>query len=285
MILKECNVLHFEDNDIYRSEIYGDKIIVNEDYYGIRILDFSLNTIKIIPIIEGLKISYIYKQSDGSAIIVYDSYDPRLIFIDLETCNPIIINLDNFIDHYFWPYTYYWEKNSLIFALDRKSVWDIEQKNVFYQFNFKSFALERISSKQVRLIAPCFIDFYKTCKKYRALTIDCNKKTFVFKKNRNLLGFHDYENKNTILTKHRLGFFEEEVYYNDNFVFFCSWKKNIVFKKYKVFIRSEDPYYCLRLNFLSKDTILLLETNRNDHKLCRIGTYKLETSSAEQPRI
>lgn len=47
MILKRLHTLNFEDNDIYRIESYQDKIIANEDYHGIRILDFSLNTIKV----------------------------------------------------------------------------------------------------------------------------------------------------------------------------------------------------------------------------------------------
>lgn len=269
MILKEKNLLSFEDNDIYQVETYGDKIIVNEDYNGIRILDSSLNTLKIISITEGLIVHSIYKQANGNSIIIYDFDHKQLIFIDLEICNPLTINLEIFVDHYFWPYAYHWKKNILIFAL--------QEKYGFYQLNFTSFSLEKISSKEVRIIAPSFFEFLRICKKYNIISIDSEKQNFIFKKNRKLIGFYNYNNKSIILTKHKLSFFEEEIhYYNGYFIFFYVWEKNIVFQKHKMFIRSEDPYYCLRINCLTNGIIIILETNKNDHKFCRLGAYVLQ---------
>ena len=71
MILKTIHELCFENNDIYQIESCADKIIVNEDYYGVKILDLSLNTIKTIPFMEKLVIFSILAFSFCFSYFVY----------------------------------------------------------------------------------------------------------------------------------------------------------------------------------------------------------------------
>ncbi len=268
MILKKLHTLNFEDNDIYRIESYQDKIIANEDYHGIRILDFSLNTIKVIPLFEGLIVDFIYKKLDGNAIIVCDLDNNRLVLVDLQFFTHSIIQVEPPKNGYFFSRNYYWRDNIFILA--------IENKNIFYQLNFETLTLNKISQKKVTDLVPEFVIFSNACRKYKAVTIYPEKEAFIFKKNRNLIGFYDYKSKNLILTKHKLGDFEDVDYHRSGFIFFYLWEKCIAFQKNKVFISSADPnYYCLRTNFLSNDTILILETNRDDHKFCILSVYQL----------
>jgi hypothetical protein len=268
MILKQLHALSFENNDIYRLESHLDKIIVNEDYHGIRILDFSLNTIKIIPIIEGLIVDCIYKQFDGNSIMLYDMDHDRLVLINLETYKPIIVTIDDNLHGNFYSRNYYWQDATLIFA--------VENDVTFYQFNFTSLILEKISQKIVRILAPTFFSFSQACRKHNAITIYPEKEAFIFKKNRKLIAFYDYKNKKLIIKKYKLGNFQDVYFYQDTFIFFHLWQKIIAFQKYKMFINSPDPYYYLRIDFLSNDTIVILETDKNDHKICRLGIYALE---------
>src|SRR3990170_2473353 len=179
MILKRLHTLKFEDNDIYRIASYQDKIIVNEDFHGIRILDLSLNTIKIIPITEGLIVDFIYKKTDGNAIIVCDLENNRLILVDLQFFTHSIIQLDEPSTCYFFSRNYYWIKDIFILA--------IENENIFYQLNFESLTLAKIPPKKVKDIALQFFVFSNACRKYKAITIYPEKEAFIFKKNRNLI--------------------------------------------------------------------------------------------------
>jgi len=277
MTLKEKNLLEFEDNDIYQLETYGNKIIVNEDYFGIRVLDLSLNTIKIIPIFDGLIVSDIYKKPGGNAILIYDSHQGKLIFIDLETYSPVVINIRNFINHYIWPEAYYWHQDKIIFAISKTEFFNPlkEHHNIFYQLDLASFTLTKISSKKVRSIAPNFFIFYTICKRHDTFTIDSYKQTFTFKKNSKIIGFYDHKiGKN--LHRYRVGMFEDIYYHRNNFITFHNWEKNIGFAHHKFFIKAEDPsYYCLRISFLDNNNVAILQTNRDNHKFCNIGIYEL----------
>lgn len=267
MILNTIHELCFENNDIYQIESCGDKIIANDDYYGVRILDHSLNTIKTIPFLEKLVIFSIYKKYDNSAVMLYAPEQNSLFFVDLQTFQHFTIKPENHLNDYFFGRNYYWQNNTLIFTE--------ENKNAFYQINFESSTLKKISTKTVKTINPTFFDFWKTCKKYNAITIYPNQNSFIFQKNRKLIAFYDYKNKNLILKKHSPGLFEEVYYCNEKFIFFDAWNKNIEFTNSNGFWRAEDPYYCLRIINLDNGNIAMLFTNKNDHQKCFLQIYEL----------
>jgi hypothetical protein len=266
MILNKTHELCFEQNNIYQLESCLDKIIVNEDYHGIRILDLSLNTIKIISIMKGLIIFSIYKKYDGTSIMLYSPEQNHLVFINLQTFKYFIIEPRNPLIDYFFDRNYYWQDNTLIFA--------VENKDIFYQVDFESSTLEQVSQKTVKTLAPSFIDFFKIYKKHNVITVHPDQSSFIYQKNRNLTAFYDYKNKNLILTKHSTGHFEEIYYHNETFIFFDLWNKIIKFKNSKLFLQGIDNYDCLKMSILSNNSIVILLTNKNNHRQCILETYE-----------
>jgi hypothetical protein len=269
MILKKLHELYFETNDIYQLESFSDNLIVNDDYQGIMILDFSLNILHKISIMEGLVVNSIYKKYDNTYAIIHDFDKCLIVFVDLQRFNFNIIKLPTDLEGYCFGHNYYWQNNILILNL--------ENHDIFYQFNFQSFSLEKISQKTVKTIAPVFYDFWKACKKYNAITIYPAQNSFVFYKNRKLTAFYDYKNKNLILTKHPSKFFEDIYYHNGDFIFFDLWNKKITFKKNKAFFEMIENYYCLKINFLSNDTIAILQTNKENHQKCVLQIYEWQS--------
>jgi hypothetical protein len=272
MLLKELNYLTLDKNNVYRLEPYHDKIIINENYDSIKILDLSLNIIKTISLIPNLQINSIYKQSNGNAIIIHDFDHEQLIFVDLKTEKTILINIKIFIAEPFYPYHYYWQENTLIFALEKKCS--------FYRLNLISLSLEQIASKTVQLIAPSFFDFCYICnlycRKYRTVIIDSDKESCIFFKNRNLIGFYKHKNKVLILSKHKFTLSEKAYCYKDNLIFFDLANKTILFKKDKYLFDIEKSYECLDVNLLNNNNIIVLERNKDNHRLSLIKIYEIE---------
>ena len=272
MILNKIHELCFEKNDVYQIESCADKIVINEDYHGIRILDLSLNTIKVISFIERLVFFSIYKKYDNSAVVLYALEQNSLIFVNLQTFKYFTIKPHVPLINYPFDRNYYWENDTLIFA--------IENSDIFYQVDFESSSVKRISHKAVKLASQAFFDFWKACKKYNDITIYPNQGTFTFKKNRQLSGFYDYKNKKLMLTKHSLGLFEEIYYHNGMFIFFDLWDKNIKCKNNKTFLPEPDPhYYYLRINGLNNGNIAVLLTNKDNHQKCILKVYEIHKYS------
>lgn len=266
MILNTIHELYFENNDIYQIESCGDKIIANDDYHGVRILDLSLNTIKTIPFLEKLVIFSIYKKYDNSAVMLYAPEQNNLFFVDLQTFKHFTIKPEISLNDFPFGRNYYWKNDNLIFVDDNR--------NIFYQVDFKSSAVKKITTKTVKSISPTFLNFSNTCKKHHAITIYPEKETLIFQKNRKLVAFYDYKNKNLILKKHSPGFFEEIFYHNGTFIFFDAWNKNIKFRDNNEFWNAEPPYYCLRIISLANGNIAMLFTNRDDHQKCILQIYE-----------
>lgn len=269
MILNTTHELYFDNNDIFQMQSCADKIIVNEDYHGIRILDLSLNTIKIIPLMERLVILSFYKKYDNSSVAIYAPEQNRLIFVDLQTFTHFTVELLDPLTKYYLDRNYYWQDNTLIFG--------IENRDIFYQFDFEFSMLKKISQKTVRSIAPSFLDFWQACKKYDAITIYPDQSSFTYKKNRKLTGFYDYKNNGLILTKHSLKLFDEVYYHNKMFIFSDLWNKNINIHN-KIFFSGASSYYCLRISNLDNGNIAVLYTNRDDHRYCFLQIWEINNT-------
>ena len=80
------------DKDIYFLEIVGDKIIINDDYSGISVLDFELNLIKRVNIMEGL---IVYSAFDnGKSILLFCPDNACVVYVDMETFDHHIFSLE-----------------------------------------------------------------------------------------------------------------------------------------------------------------------------------------------
>jgi len=104
-------IKNFENNDVYFIEIVMNKIIINNNYEGIIILDEQLNVIKSIKLTEQLIIDTAFIKD--KEIVLFDYENQRLIYTNLESYDFRTIELsDEFEDIILTPY-YEWIDHNL----------------------------------------------------------------------------------------------------------------------------------------------------------------------------
>ena len=81
----------FTNNDIYFMEVVEEKIIINDNYDGVLILDSDLNILKSIRLLEELSIDTSFLNNQQ--IVLYCYENQCLIYINIDTYEYKIISL------------------------------------------------------------------------------------------------------------------------------------------------------------------------------------------------
>lgn len=106
----------FTDNDIYFMELVSDKLVINDDYDGVFILDLELNMIKELKLFNDMSIYMSFIKD--KEIVLYCEENQCLVHINTDTCEYKIFPLSKeFEDIIFMPF-YEWVDNDLILLSD-----------------------------------------------------------------------------------------------------------------------------------------------------------------------
>lgn len=110
----------FTDNDIYFMELVSDKLIINDNYNGVFILDHGLNMIKELKLFNDMSI-YMSFIKDRE-IVLYCEENQCLVHINIDTYEYKIFPLSKeFEDIVFMPF-YEWVDNDLILLSDNGNI-------------------------------------------------------------------------------------------------------------------------------------------------------------------
>lgn len=110
----------FTDNDIYFMEIVSDKLVINDNYDGVFILDLELNMIKELKLFNDMSIYMSFIKD--KEIVLYCEENQCLVHINTDTCEYKIFPLSKeFEDIVFMPF-YEWVDNDLILLSDNGNV-------------------------------------------------------------------------------------------------------------------------------------------------------------------
>lgn len=114
--IKLESVKDFYSNDIYFIEIVSDKIIMNDNYNGILILDSNLNIIKQIKLLDNLVIDIAFINNERIVLYLYENN--CLIYIDTNSYYNRIIFLDKYFEDTVFLSLYEWVENDLVLMAD-----------------------------------------------------------------------------------------------------------------------------------------------------------------------
>lgn len=102
----------YSNNDIYFIEIVQDKIIINDNYDGIIILDSQFNIIKKIKLLDDMVIDTSF--SKNNEIILYCYENRCFIYLDINTYVYNIISLNSDYSEMSFLSLYEWHNDELI---------------------------------------------------------------------------------------------------------------------------------------------------------------------------
>ena len=112
----------FYDNDIYFMKRVGNKIILNNNYEGILILDAELNIIKEEKLLDDLLISDCFVNQDTKEIMLYAYENHCFAYFDTVNYIKKIIPIQEEFKEFFFQPSYEWKSNKLLLLADAGAV-------------------------------------------------------------------------------------------------------------------------------------------------------------------
>jgi hypothetical protein len=252
MIIIETTKLFFKKNDIYILENYNNDFIINSNYQGLLLLDNSLQIKKELIIPLKTPIYYLYKQYNNNNIMLYLPDINQIIFVDIKTSNNFTVELPETFNKEVLSPNYYWNDNILIF---------ITFDNNFYQFNFSSKTLHQISYDKGKKTCPSFFTFFDTSTHYDIVKFYPEKRSFIFRKNDNIIGFLNcQQNTQNLIKKLNQGWHDVE-YNNNVFIFIHENKIELISNNDKALITPYTNFIFLRAKFIDNNHFVVLSSN------------------------
>lgn len=135
-----------DNNDMYFLEIVADKIVVNDNYSGVLILDRNLNVLKSLPLIEGIRIYTSYTNPINEEILLYCPDNNIIVYVNLKDYDYKIIQLNDGVDNLIFAEVYEWNENYVIL-----STYEFE----FVKIHIKKSSLERIELGVAEQLYSC----------------------------------------------------------------------------------------------------------------------------------
>ncbi len=153
------------DNDMYFLEIVADKIVINDNYSGVIILNKNLNIIKRLSLIEGITIYSSYVNHINEEILLYCPDNDIIVHINLKGYDYRIIQLEDGLDDLIFSNAYEWHKDYVIL-----STYNFE----LVKINMENLSLEKIGSNMAEQLYP---SIYKSLELHKKSNIEIENST------------------------------------------------------------------------------------------------------------
>ncbi|WP_291584053.1 hypothetical protein [Clostridium sp. UBA6640] len=184
MIIK-AKEFNQNNNDIYFIEILSDKIIINDNYNGILILDNNLELIKKLEVFDDITIYSSFSNNVNEEILLFCPDNECMVYIDLKTYEYNVIYLNNGLENLIFSNLYEWNENGLALST---------YKGEFYSIYIDEKIIQKIDYKEVKTLYSRLYKFYQKSTKQKVIKVfpdeyiaiiedeKCNINAFSYKK-------------------------------------------------------------------------------------------------------
>jgi hypothetical protein len=267
--------LDISNADVYLLEAVQDKLIINDAYNGIVILNDSLSSIADITLLDNLRIRWVFKKATEDEILLYCYENRCLIHISMHTFKNTLIPLpDDYKGQFLIP-LYYWINNEIILASDNK----------LYRVDILNQVIKPIAETDIE---ESHLEFLKVWHQFRESDIlfyDAQEYALIFQEGTKLV-FEDFD----LIRKRRVikAFSEEQpirdaLYHKDEIVVVHDKELSLLQLSTDscATLKAEIPYTFLKARFLSdsykKFAVLCKDSARPKH--ARLQVYELPKHS------
>lgn len=260
----------FTNNDIYFMEVVSDKIIINDNYDGVLILDSELNIIKRIKLLDDLMIYLSFIKENE--IILYCYENQCLIYINIDSYAYDIILLDaDLNERIFLPF-YEWVDNDLILLAD--------SGNIFVHVNLLDNKAQIIQKNTIEKFQVSIYDDWNKLNKFLMYKVYPNRYHAVIK-SKNVIMLMNYKNDTeSVLKIVPIKFHDIEVATTNCAAQISESEISVMYGGKNVVLYPKDQYYrFLRGKFITidkTDYLLLLLSSNFDSTNAKIEKYPLK---------
>ncbi|NFH70234.1 hypothetical protein FDC35_12740 [Clostridium botulinum] len=141
----------FEKNDIYFMEVLSDKIIINDNYDGILILDNNLDLIKRLNVFEDMTI-YSAFVNNNEEMLLFCPDNECMVYINIANYEYKVINLNNGLENLIFSTLYEWNDNGLVLTT---------YKGEFYSVSVYQKSIQKIGYEEIERLYPKLYKFHQ----------------------------------------------------------------------------------------------------------------------------
>jgi len=245
------------DAQLYFLEIIGNKIVINDNYEGIIILDNFFNIIKTIKIFDDIMIWRCYKHFSEKAFLLYCYENSCFIYIDIQSWKFSIIKIEESCEILFSRF-YWWEnRNEIILTT---------YKNELFKICLTEKLLTKISESYLKNHCRQFYQIWLNYKDFSVIHFFPRDNVLLVQDQvKYELIIYNYAN----VTEERIPYFLEDThdfYYQNGSVLVIHEKQiDLITPDYKRFkIQTKDPLVSLRAKFIESEAICFVALYRNE---------------------
>jgi len=149
----------FKCSDIYFMEVISNKIIINDNYDGILILDNNLDLIKRLNIFKGITV-YSSFINDNEEMLLFCPDNECMVYIDIANYEYKVIYLNNGLESLIVSNLYEWNENGLVLTT---------YKGEFYRVCVYEKTIQKIDYIEIEKLYPNLYNFYKESIKHKVI--------------------------------------------------------------------------------------------------------------------
>ena len=264
-----CNMINtkmIKDNDLYFLEVIGDRIIINDNYEGVIILDKDFNELDKLRIFTDFVVDVSFKKADCIVICCYEKH--CFVCVDVYTLEFQVIPFSSKMENMFFQNHYIWQEDILILMADNGSS--------IVQIDLKSFEIVLIKDTEMMEQSKAFKEFnnclcYKTYADENCVLIESSSDIFLI----------DYQNGTRSFKGHHLRDFHDIEVFCEYVVQVSETKILISNTKGNIELFPSTPNYrFLRAKFVRHEgdpSLILLSCSNSNSQLAKLEKCKLKT--------
>lgn len=264
-LLKE---IFIDSNDVYVLESLQKTILVNDNYSGIKLYDYNLESRGSIKIFDGILIHTVYKSPNKNAVILYCPDNEVFVYLDLDKSHQQVIDFIGGIDECGLSSFYYWSGDEVLLLSGNKK---------FYRIRIGLFELQELSIAEVREHYPIFYNKVNKFGIFLVFEFETTTITYGDGSNRELI-FYDSPSDRMIRSAMPNELGHEIMYLNGMFL---SVHENFIeaIDDGKVVARIEaiSPYAYLKARKRNEKDMnfIVLSGNKSNTKECYLSHYEI----------
>lgn len=188
------------DNDIYFIQIISDKIIINDSYDGILLLDGNLDLIKRLKIFDGITIYSSFINNIDEEILLFCPDNECMVHINLQKYEYKVIHLQNGFEDLIFSNLYEWNINGLALSTYKGEFYSVSiAEKIIRPIDYKE--VQRKYTELYNLIQE--IPKNNICKMFPDVNV-----VLMYDEDRNIKMFNDKEKIKHAINNANIGFLD-----------------------------------------------------------------------------